>query len=308
MTRRDGATRAASRTDAIQRSGLDVLGPLTRNGPSALLTPTGILERRSVRQPGLVQLQAARAEGDEESWTIGGHSVVFDVWTEIGYWFRWREKIAKGAAAKTIAENDIRSCFNHDPTWLLGRTKSKTHRLSEDDVGVAFETDLDSTDPHAQSVRAKVMRGDVDGCSFWFQVLREEWTYADDENGLEMDECIITEFRMFEDGPVTFPAYEETDVSARAAELFLRSVGADPEHAAGLADEMAEDPVRFVEAHRDLLARRQTAPTIEPARAASEAPGSGTDRTPPSGHLRHASHEMELLSARTGLPYTERET
>jgi HK97 family phage prohead protease len=307
MRRRDGSAVRTNRADVVQRSGLDVLGPLTRFGPSAVVTPTGLLERRSVRQPGLVEI---RAEGDDdESWTIGGHSVVFDVWTEIGYWWRYREKIAKGAASKTIAEGDIRSCFNHDPTWLLGRTKSGTHRLSEDDIGVAFETDLDPTDPHAQSLRSKVKRGDVDGCSFWFEVLREEWTYADDENGLEMDECVITEFRMFEDGPVTFPAYEETDVSARTAELFLRSVDVEPERAASLAAEMAADPVRFVECHRDLLTRQHANPTPpHPSRAAEEAPGTESDRTPPSGHLRNAQRHMELLSARTGLPITRENT
>lgn len=308
MPRRDGSALAATRADVIQRSGLDVLGPLTRVGSAALITPTGILERRSIRDSSLVRLDGEkRAEDDTDGWTLAGHSVVYNRWTEIGYWWKFREKIAPGAATKTIAENDIRSCFNHDPTWVLGRTKSGTHRLSEDDTGVAFETDLDPDDPHGQSVRAKVKRGDVDGCSFWFEVLREEWTYATDENGLDMDECVITEFRMHEDGPVTFPAYEETDVTTRTAELFLRSVGdVDERRAADLASELAADPIAFLERHRDLLARASAGSTPPVAtRAADEAPGTETDRTPPSGHLRDLQRQMELLSARTGLPLTK---
>lgn len=286
MPRRSDGTECP-RLEILQRAGLDTIGPLTRFGPSAAATPTGLLERRSIKRPNLVKL---RAEGDGvESWTIAGHSVLFNVWTEIGYWYKYRERIAPGAAAKTIAEGDIRSCFNHDPTWLLGRTKANTHRLEEDEIGVAFETDLNADDPHGQSVRAKVDRGDVDGCSFWFRVLREEWTYADDDNGLDMDECTITEFQMFEDGPVTFPAYEETDVALRMAAPMLRA-----ELAVDL-DDAAHPVLRALRDGKPLVA-----PKTEPTRAASKAPGTGGNDTPAQSHLSR-TREHELLAARLGL-------
>lgn len=64
-----------------------------------------------------------------------------------------------------------------------------------------------------------VRRGDVSKCSFRFGVEQDEWAYADEQNGLEMDERTIRKFsRVVDVALVVFPAYRDTEASVRHLE------------------------------------------------------------------------------------------
>lgn len=251
----------------------------------------GGLEVRTV--PGKERLEA-RAAGDGKKMLVG-YGSVFDQRTTIdGFFSSWDEEVAPGAWDKSIDEGDIRSMFNHDTNWLLGRTSNKTLRLASDKTGLRYETDINPDVAHAVSVHAMVERGEVDGSSVWFRVIRQEWTQPTESNGLERPLRRITEGELIETGPVVFPAFTQTSVTARSLALVdrtLRSAGVDKaSRRARLAADLLADPAALESELRSLFA---TAPELREAvcscstpshRAADEAPD-GDNGTPPGGHL-----------------------
>ena len=60
----------------------------------------------------------------------------------------------------------------------------------------------------------RVKRGDVDQCSFGFDIVSEETEFGADDS----IHWTITEVRLYEVSCCTFPAYEETSISARTKE------------------------------------------------------------------------------------------
>ena len=55
------------------------------------------------------------------------------------------ERVAQGPFAKPIQEADVRALFNHDADQVLGRSKSGTLRMQEDEKGLRYEIDLPNT-------------------------------------------------------------------------------------------------------------------------------------------------------------------
>ncbi len=160
-----------------------------------------------------------RMDGDTAPRIIG-HGATFDSVTRIHDWFgSYLEKVDRAAFTKTLADGaDVRALWNHDPNYVLGRTKSKTLTLSTDDTGLAYE----ATPPDTQWARDLVTtmrRGDVDGSSFGFRVLRDEWsTVPDPDNSKEpMDLRTLLEVQLYDVSPVTFPAYEASDSAVRSS-------------------------------------------------------------------------------------------
>lgn len=120
------------------------------------------------------------------------------------------ERILPGAFDKAIREDDVRGLFNHDPSEILGRTAAKTMRLSVDSTGLAYEIDLPETEA-GQRVAVAIQRGDVTGSSFSFSPSVQSWR---EEEGLLIRN--IEEVRLYDVGPVTFPAYSGTTSGVRA--------------------------------------------------------------------------------------------
>lgn len=123
------------------------------------------------------------------------------------------EKISPGAFDACLKRCDVRGLKNHDPNYLLGRTSSGTMRLISDATGLGFEIDAPETQAGKDAL-IEIDRGDLDGCSFTFTV---------DAGGDVWDETTNPPTRtlrsvrdLFDVGPVTFPAYLDTEVSARA--------------------------------------------------------------------------------------------
>lgn len=158
------------------------------------------MERRSLLEP--VEARAERK--------IGGYGAVFNSETVIGGEFR--EKIAPGAFSKSL-DGDVRSFFNHNSAMILGRTKSGTLRLKEDERGLSYEVDLPETQA-GRDLKISMERGDVDGSSFAFRVTKDHWEMRDD--GLPLR--TIQEVELFEVGPVTVPAYDDATVALRSLE------------------------------------------------------------------------------------------
>ncbi len=122
------------------------------------------------------------------------------------------EYIRAGAFAKTIQESDIRGLWNHNDDYVLGRNKAGTLRLAEDEVGLAIEIDPPDT-TWARDLVVSIERGDVTQMSFAFRTVQDRWTHREGENPDVIRELI--EVRLYDVSPVTYPAYEETEVSVR---------------------------------------------------------------------------------------------
>lgn len=159
-----------------------------------------------------LELRAAPPTQEGGSLRFSGYAAEFNVFSEV---FGFREQVAPGAFAASLEADDIRCLFNHDPNYVLGRNRAETLRLSEDERGLAFEVD----GPDAQWVRdlhKSVQRGDVNQCSFAFEVVRDQWRTVD---GIE--ERTLLELKLSDVSIVTYPAYPTTVAEARSAKDVL---------------------------------------------------------------------------------------
>lgn len=148
---------------------------------------------------------------------IAGHAAKFDSLSEdLG---GFRERIAPGAFAKALTSGDIRALWNHDPNFVLGRNKSGTLRLSEDSAGLFYECDLPDNQLMRDMVLAPIARGDVNQCSFGFSTNADKWAKVDGEwirTLLDVD--------LFDVSPVTYPAYQSTDVAVRGLQDAMKAI------------------------------------------------------------------------------------
>lgn len=143
--------------------------------------------------------------------------------TEYWLWDSFVERIDRAAFSRSVKEDDVRGLMNHDPNMLLGRTSSKTMRLSVDEVGLRYEIEPPDTQAGRDTVES-IKRGDLTGSSFSFSILEEQWnrTKADDK---EINVRTLLDVQTYDVGPVTFPAYEATTTGVR----HLRCIGDDRE-------------------------------------------------------------------------------
>lgn len=144
--------------------------------------------------------------GDADQRMIAGYAAVFNSLSQEMWGFR--EQILPGAFADTLAD-DIRALWNHDTNIILGRTKSGTLRLKEDDIGLGVEIDPPGS---AAAQVESIERGDVDQMSFGFRVLEQTWAYDDDDVLIRS----LAKLKLYEVSPVAFPAYTATSVSLRS--------------------------------------------------------------------------------------------
>lgn len=151
-----------------------------------------------------------RAENDEM--VIEGYFAVFNKPTEL--WLGAFEEIAPEAFNETLG-NDIRGLTNHDSTFVLGRNKSGTLELKVDSHGLWGRIKINPNDTDAVNLYERVKRGDVDQCSFGFNILEEETEWREDGTV----KWTIRKIDLHEVSVCTFPAYEETGVQARKAEV-----------------------------------------------------------------------------------------
>ncbi len=161
---------------------------------------------------GSVELR--EADDGETKRGIKGLAIPTNVTADIG-WFT--ESIARSAVTDAIEQGwDVRGLFNHDPNMILGKTTSGTMTMKATRTGLTF--DIPELPEARSDVLEAIKRGDVDGNSFSFTVAKEEW---DESEELEKPHRTIKKFgRLFDVGPVTFPAYAgQTTVSARAMEM-----------------------------------------------------------------------------------------
>lgn len=150
-----------------------------------------------------------REEG--EGLFIEGYFSVFDSNYEL--WPGATESVAPGAFSETLG-GDIRALVDHESRLVLGRNKAGTLELREDSHGLWGRVRINPNDTDAMNLYERVKRGDVDQCSFGFDIIEEETELREDGSM----HWTILRVKLYEVSVVTFPAYEATGVSARKAE------------------------------------------------------------------------------------------
>lgn len=171
---------------------------------------------------------------------IEGHAAVFNrLSRNLGGFV---EQIDPSAFDKTLADNpDVRALINHDPSHLLGRTRSGTLRLSKDNIGLHYEVDVpDRTD--ARDLLISMERGDITQSSFAFFMIDDDWGQTEQEFPLRT--ITAASIHNGDVSPVTYPAYEDADsgVADRALHTLaeVRSLDFDTVRAAAEAGTLGQ--------------------------------------------------------------------
>lgn len=164
-----------------------------------------------------------RAEESEEGQParIVGHGAVFNKRSDM-IMGMFREEIAPGAF-DDVLQDDVRALFNHDPSFILGRTRSKTLELSVDSNGLRYDISPPDTQTVRDMVLAPLMRGDITGSSFAFHVAPDGDEWREDEDGTIIR--TINRFsRLLDVSPVTYPAYPDAGAAKRSLEARCEEV------------------------------------------------------------------------------------
>ena len=163
-----------------------------------------------------------RAAGDNTGPVFGGHAAVFNSRTAIGNPLTWGfyEEVAPGAFGKTLTEGDSRFLVDHDTSMIVARISAGDLRLSQDDIGLSVEADLDTELSYVRDLVRNLEKRRITGMSFGFQVRKDEWRTEQletkDGQTIDVEVRILQELQLIEVSAVTFPAYEETDAAVRA--------------------------------------------------------------------------------------------
>lgn len=169
-----------------------------------------------------------RVEPSDDGLTLEGYAAVFNTPTRIDSWEGlFDEQIAPGAFTKTLSERTPVLQFDHGKHPLVGSIPiGAIQTLSEDSHGLHVRARLHDN-WLVQPVRDAIREGSIDGMSFRFSVVKETVV-----EGGDVPMRTVNELKLYELGPVVFPAYESTIVGVRSryAELLV-----DPDARAELA-------------------------------------------------------------------------
>jgi hypothetical protein len=143
-----------------------------------------------------------RQRGSET--VIEGHAAVFDKLSQnLGGFV---ERVMPGAFTKTLQEADVRALYNHDENLVLGRNKSGTLDLSEDDTGLYYRITPPNT-TYARDLMTVIERGDVSQSSFAFMAIEDEWGLSEQD----FPRRDLMQVHLVDVSPVTYAAYLDTD-------------------------------------------------------------------------------------------------
>jgi uncharacterized protein len=164
--------------------------------------------------------KVTRADGQKP--VISGYAAVFwdpnDVGSEYSLYSDIVERIRPGAFDRAVREDDVRGLYNHEECEVLGRTKSGTLRLSVDLKGLRYEIDPPDTET-GNDVVTLLERGDIDGSSFQFEATRVTWEeFKANPDAPTKYVRWIEEVKLYDVGPVTFPAYTSATSGVRSKE------------------------------------------------------------------------------------------
>lgn len=219
-------------TEAIQRAARPPVADLCREAPFKLR-------------------DAGDGEAAGDGLTLDGYAAVFNRDTIIDSWEgRFKERIAPGAMKKSFRENPPRVQFDHGRHMLIGSIPiaklDRGYPREEVDPVLAPEGGAHVVarlhdNWLIQPVRDAIEAETIDGMSFRFSVVREQWrdhtgkvirdeeelrqllrrSWMEDVPDEELLQRTLQELRVPELGPVVWPAYTDTSVGVRSGTLTI---------------------------------------------------------------------------------------
>ena len=224
-----------------------------------------------------------RADKAGDGFTLEGYAAVFDSPTRIDSWEgTFDETLARGAFAKTIGERMPVLQFDHGHDARTGSVPiGAIEKLSEDDHGLFVRARLHDN-ATVEPIRQAIASGAIDGMSFRFRVLREEW----DETA-DVPARSIREVDLFELGPVVFPAYAATSVGVRSMLADLTE-----EQRGQIVQELVTELSRTESPDADLeVTSEETTPT----------PAAATSGSTPSTYASRQQFKRRLIADSLGI-------
>ena len=189
-----------------------------------------------------------RADHSEEhGHFLSGRPIVYDARTDLG----WCDEIIENGALEGADLKDVRFLINHNTDMIpLARSRNNnensTMQMVVDENGIEIRVDLDiDNNTEAKSLYSAVERGDLDGMSFMFTVDSDKWEDVESDHPTRT----ITKLgKIFEVSAVTFPAYEQTSITARGLSDALDSAkeSLESERAAKRAIEVQKQKIRIL--------------------------------------------------------------
>lgn len=149
---------------------------------------------------------------EQDELIVEGYFIRFDSETELypGVF----EQVSPESVDDSLENEDIRSLFNHDDNLVLGRTGNNTLKLRKDEKGLFGQVIINKDDSEAMNAYARIKRGDVVGCSFGFIPIEQDYEEVGERTNIK-----IRKMRLFEVSPCVFPAYPQTEISARKTDV-----------------------------------------------------------------------------------------
>lgn len=174
---------------------------------------------------GSTALRAASQDDEDQAAGLGRLVVrfsPFDVWYEVNSWWEghFLERTVKGSFTKTMKEqrDNVRCLFDHGFDFSIGnKVLAGVDDLREDPDAAVLEGDLFDTTYNRDLLPG--LKAGAYGSSFRFRVIQEQWNDdpgVSDHNPKGIPERSLTEVRLFEAGPVTFPANPSATAGVRS--------------------------------------------------------------------------------------------
>ena len=186
-------------------------------------------------------------QSEEHGHFLSGRPIVYDARTDLG----WCDEIIENGALEGADLKDVRFLINHNTDMIpLARSRNNnensTMQMVVDENGMEIRVDLDiENNTEAKSLYSAVERGDLDGMSFMFTVDSDKWEDIESDHPTRT----ITKLgKIFEVSAVTFPAYEQTSITARGLSDALDSAkeSLESERAAKRAIEVQKQKIRIL--------------------------------------------------------------
>jgi uncharacterized protein len=167
-----------------------------------------------------VKFEIREGKLDSNKMTFTGYAAVFNSPSEP---LPFTEYIMPGAFKRSLkSRNEIKLFMNHNTDIVLGSTRAKTLKLSEDSRGLLAEAVLPDTSA-GRDLSVLMQRGDVNSMSFGFSVPAKGDKWSNDGMSRELHQI-----RLHEVSIVTgFPAYEATTATVRSIDALATRTGMD---------------------------------------------------------------------------------
>lgn len=162
-----------------------------------------------------MELRSAE-QGEEKNYVVEGYATTFDSPYELYKDGKYivMEQVDRNAFAEAYTDDVI---FQYDHSGMVyARTRNETLKLDMDEHGLKVTADLGSTEA-SRGVWDAIDKGLIDRMSFAFTVTEDEYQENEQTNG---DMIILRTIkkigRLYDVSAVSFPANEQTSISARS--------------------------------------------------------------------------------------------